>query len=94
MLLCDCVQEDDDDDDEDENGAGPREPEKAVMNVAERKNFCLMTIALIQGVDRSLAQTVDLIQQDFGFVTRASSTTDSRQQQSPASAGLWRAWAR
>ena len=55
------------------------------MNVEERKNFCLMTIALIQGVDRSLKQLIDAIHNDFGFVTQGYQN---------ASAGLWRAWAR
>ena len=55
------------------------------MNVEERKNFCLMTIALIQGVDRSLKQLIDAIHNDFGFVTQGYQN---------ASAGLWRAWTR
>ena len=62
-----------------------RDPETAKMNVEERKNFCLMTIALIQGVDRSLKQLIDAIHNDFGFVTQGNQN---------ASAGLWRAWAR
>jgi len=85
VLMIKNPEDDEDEEDDEEEEMRARDPETAKMNVEERKNFCLMTIALIQGVDRSLKQLIDAIHNDFGFVTQGYQN---------ASAGLWRAWAR